>query len=58
MLNRVAKSKSEDAMNIWSYGVLGNKLKKRDKKLIKRQFRTEIKKDTRRQIKEAESDEL
>ena len=50
-LNRVAKNKSEDAMNAWSYAVVGDKLKKIDKKLIKKKFRSEIKNDTLREIK-------
>lgn len=50
-LNRVAKNKSEDAMNAWGYAVLGNKLKKIDKKIIKKKFRSEIKNDTLREIK-------
>lgn len=50
-LNRIAKNKSEDAMNAWSYAVVGDKLKKIDKKLIKKKFRTEVKKETLREIK-------
>lgn len=55
-LNRVIKSKSEDTMNSWSYAVLGDKLKKTNKKLMKRKFRTEVKKDTLKEIRESDND--